>query len=84
MRIQGNNAMFAIRMGYNEKGEAEYTKNFRGIAQFQKHLYENPDDLVRIAEQLSPLWKQTAEYVVSTPKYKNGTCSESEESDEEL
>ena len=84
VRVQGNNALFAIRMGYNEKGEAEYTKNFRGIAQFQKHLYDNPSDLVKIAEQLSPLWKQTAEYVVSTPKYKNGTCSESEESDEEL
>lgn len=52
VKISANKAIYS----YNQ-GDGVYSKNFQGVAALEKFLIENPDEILKIAQQVSPLWE---------------------------
>lgn len=52
VKVSTNKAIYS----YNQ-GNGTYSKNFQGVAALEKFLIENPDEILKIAKQVSPKWE---------------------------
>lgn len=71
IKVEGNKSIFSYHLG-----DGQYSQRFKGLSSLQKFLTENHNEVVNIANQISPAW---GECMASFSKRAPGTFSQSEE-----